>query len=106
MTYDSNKAASFIVHKIDGLNVVFKEDRSGLHYYDTKEKKKKIVLVSTVKDKMLNYTDCQIAHAKLVHTICTTVGCPSLADFKNMVRSNLIHNCPITLDNIKVAQDI
>ena len=31
---------------------------------------------------------------------------PSVADFKNAIKMNYTHNCPVTVDDINVAEDV
>ena len=31
---------------------------------------------------------------------------PSVADYKNAIKLNLIHNCPVTVEDINIAEDI
>ena len=52
------------------------------------------------------YTNRQFAKAKKARELYHALGTPSVQDFKAMLRMNLITNNPITVEDIKIAEQI
>jgi hypothetical protein len=101
--YDSNHGNQFVVvqpHK----KVIFKQSPSGLYYHDIADRA--IVMVNTVKENREGYTQREYDDAKEARRALALVGYPSPKDFKNMVRANMIRNCPVTPSSISAAHKI
>ncbi len=64
------------------------------------------MLVQTVCQNYKGYTKRKILKAKEVRSMMEMIGNPSKRNFKNMVRGNLINNCPVTSYDITNAQAI
>ena len=62
--------------------------------------------LTTVEENKEFYSERQIAGAKKARDLFHTLGCPSVDDMRAAIRMNLINNLPITLADIKVAQEI
>ena len=60
----------------------------------------------TVADNAQFYMKQQVLRAKAAQDLLHAVGCPSVADLKNILKMNSIANCPITLDDIDIAEEI
>jgi hypothetical protein len=60
---------------------------------------------SVEKNKTMN-TDCQIMRAKMARQIYHSLGTPSVNDFKAILKMNAIRNLPITIEDIKLAEQI
>ena len=103
ITFDSAKDDGFIVHKPDAM-VYFKEAPNGLYMHDTTHRD--MVFIETVSQKMEKYTKRQYDHAVRATETYAKVGCPSMGDFKFLIQNNLIHNCPVTIEDLHVAEDI
>jgi len=58
---------------------------------------------TTVTDNMKMFTQCQIQCAKDARRAYDMVGNPSPKDIKNIVRGHSIKNCPITSEDIVIA---
>ena len=103
--------------------MVFKESPDGLYYHDTAQHVAagnavvlthmvknmdtgEMVFVDTVTENQEGFTKQQIAGAKAAWDAYKMLGFPSMHDFESMVRNNRIHNCPITIDDIKNAYKI
>jgi hypothetical protein len=82
----------------------FKELKSGL--YAIKLKEVEYIFLNTVEDRMSKYSQRQIKGAEKARELYGIVGYPSIADYKNMIKMNLINNCPIAIEDIKIAEDI
>jgi hypothetical protein len=90
----------FVVTKPDGTIFEFKQSESGLYYYNLASNKRKgVVMVDTVASKKSRYTNEDYSRAVLARQ-------PSTKDFLWIVARNQLPNCPITRDDILVAEDI
>jgi hypothetical protein len=105
VTYDSSAEKAFIVHKEDGSERRFKQAKSGLFYLDT-TKEVGTVLVNTVDDNKSRYTNRDYQRALLARKLQNTIGRPSTKSYVNIVKQNLLKNCPITVKDIAAAEDI
>ncbi|MEN9849167.1 MAG: hypothetical protein RL368_1907, partial [Pseudomonadota bacterium] len=63
-------------------------------------------LVETVKKNESFYTTRQIARAKEAKNFIHSLGYPSAADIRNMIKMNSVKNCPITIEDIELAEKI
>lgn len=111
VTYDS-WYLEFVVHRqcVGKEDMIFKMHENGLHYYDPAEQNQEnppsLSFVNTVEENLSMYTKRQIKEAEAARTLYKTLNYPSIKDFKWIVRSNQIKNCPVTCDHIDVAQKI
>ena len=103
VTYDSSKENSFLVHTKDKI-VIFPESDSGLYAHDMEDRE--LVMLNTVADNMAKYSKREISGAKKARETYGSMGYPSPEDFRSMVRFNIINNCPVTLQDIEIAEDI
>lgn len=103
ITYDSNGADRFTVHKKDRL-IHFYKSPTGLYFHDTR--KRAITLLNTVAENVESHTAREVEQAKLARKIQAMVGYPSDQDFMKMVESNQLINCPISTKDISNANDI
>ena len=103
VTYDSNDEL-FVVHreKFCLPNMEFRKHWSGLHYYDPRDENGNLVF-NTVAENMKLFSKRQIKEAETARKLYATLSYPSLKDFKWVIRSNQIKNCPVTIENIDVA---
>ena len=60
----------------------------------------------TVADNARFYSQRQISRAKTARDLLHATGCPSVADLKTILKMNGIANCPITLDDVNIAEKI
>ena len=67
-----------------------------IHYNDTK--KRHIALVKNVSKNEAGYSEHQLYIAKLARELYAKAGHPSHKDFKNLINTNIINNCPVTLE--------
>jgi hypothetical protein len=104
VTFDSSNGNRFIMHKDDGTTNDFKESPQGLYYMDTKENG--MVLLNTVAENKNKYTVDAYSRATLARKIQIMIGRPSTKEFLKIVDNHLLPNCPITREDIKVAEDI
>lgn len=79
----------------------------GLYYYDINDNPlKHTSLINTVANNMDGYTTRQIRQAKLARETMKKLGFPSDEDYKWIVRTGIIKNCPVTVEDITTATDI
>jgi hypothetical protein len=63
-------------------------------------------MVNTVKENRDGYTNREFERSKVARRALGMVGYPSPADFTNMVRANMIQNCPVTPTDITTSNKI
>jgi hypothetical protein len=63
-------------------------------------------MVNTIKGNQEGFSQQQIHRAKLARELQATVGHPSTNDLKNIIKANLIANCPVTTSDIDRAEQI
>ena len=106
VTYDSEGAGAFIVHKPNGVDIHFVAHADGLHYHDTNHRQLTMAEVSTVAQESQGFSKKQIAQAKIARDFQNKVGHPSTQDLKSVIRLNLIANCPVTTADVDRAETI
>jgi hypothetical protein len=85
-------------------NMEFCMHKCGLHYYDPRNKNQ-LAFVNTVSENKEG-SKRQIKSAELAHTLYKTLSYPSMKDFKWVIQSNQIKDCPVTVQYIDVARKI
>jgi hypothetical protein len=92
-------------------HVVFKESESGLYYHNSTNRAFLMLnadktALDTVKNNREGFTDRDFEQAKRARKALGLVRYPSPKDFKHMVSSNMIKNCPVTSIDITNANKI
>ena len=118
ITYDSEQEDAFKVHTKEGI-IKFTRTPDGLYAYTPSTKFKDQVaetnmscsqamnnLVTTVKENMMGYTQRQFENAKQARRLYHIVGCPTVENFKHILRQNIIKNCPVTAEDVNIAEKI
>jgi hypothetical protein len=105
VTYDSNEKM-FIVHRHShGMpNMEFRMHKSGLHYYDPRDVE--FTLINTVSENKEGFTKRQIKAAEAARTLYATLSYPSWRDFRWIIRSNQIKDCPVSVQDVDAAFEI
>ena len=107
ITFDSNEEDAFLVHKNDGSVLKFIKSKKGLYYYDVRNaKRKETLLLNSVDDNETLFSKRQLKRAKLAMKIYGMVGRPGYQSFKQMIRSNLLKNCPIVVKDVDIAEKV
>jgi hypothetical protein len=83
----------------------FRMHENGLHYYDPR-KQHHLTFVNTVSDNKEGFTKRKIKGAKLTRTLYKILSYPSMRDFKWVIPSNQIKDCPVMIQHIDVALNI
>jgi hypothetical protein len=124
ITYDSDKEDTFLVHSDSGP-IRFKRTPDGLYVYKPTAKFKNEVaklkesvslskdggspmsnMITTVKENAKGYTQRQFNNAKQARRLYHIVGCPTVENFKHLLRQNIIKNCPVTANDVNIAEKI
>jgi hypothetical protein len=103
ITYDSNKERACSVHYPHGI-VKDRETENGLHVQESS--KLEVNMLQPVDENKKFYTKRQIAEAKTARDFYAKMGTPSIKDYKLMMNSNMLRNCPITTESIDWAETI
>jgi hypothetical protein len=105
VTYDSNDKM-FVVHcEPEGkLDMEFWMHESRLHYFDPRDSE--FIFVNTVSENKAGFTKRQIKEAEVAPSLYSKLNYPSWKDFKWIIRSNQIKDCPVTVDHINTALKI
>ena len=100
ITYDSENGGEFKVHRQEHRqhDMRFVMHPSGLHYYDVKQKN--YTFINTVVGNKEGFTKRQIKGAQEARELYAKLGYPSVKDYKWIIQSNQIKDCPITVQNI------
>ena len=109
--YNSKGDEGFVVTKPTGERFRFIESASGLHYLDTSSHDgsqigNTTLVVNTVKENRMNYTNNDCLRALRARKLQITMGRPSTATFLDLLKKNGIANCPITPADVEAAEYI
>jgi hypothetical protein len=106
VTYDSDDKMCVVHRESQGKpNMEFRMHKCGLNYYNPR-KENHLDFVNTVSENKEGFTKRQIKGAELARTLYKTLSYPSMKDFKWVIRSNQIKDCPVTVQYIDVALKI
>eukprot|EP00934_Nitzschia_sp_Nitz4_P004202 Nitzschia sp. Nitz4//scaffold466_size5842//986//4399//NITZ4_009198-RA/size5842-processed-gene-0.7-mRNA-1//-1//CDS//3329552510//4192//frame0 len=109
ITYDSQGDGAFVVH-LPTKDVKFTKSENGLYYFvpehlDTGTPSA-TSHVQTVEENKRFYTERQVQRANKARELYHALGTPSTSDFKAILRTNMIKNNPVTLDDVNAAERI
>jgi hypothetical protein len=106
VTYDSDDKM-FVVHRetVGKPCMHFKMHASGLHYYDPADDDFTFN-INTVAENKMGYTKRQLQGAEQARTLYANLGYPSMKDYKWVIQSNQIKDCPVTVDDVLAANKI
>jgi hypothetical protein len=106
VTYDSDDKMCVVHRESQGKpNMEFRMHKCGLHYYDARNEKH-LAFVNTVSENKEGFTKRQIKSAELARNLYKNLSYPSMKDFKWVIKSNQIKDCPVTVQDIDVARKI
>ena len=77
---------------------------SGLHVYNPSKSDK--IFVNTVAEYKEGYTKQQIKGAEQARVLYATLSYPSMKDFKWIILSHQIKDCPTTVKDVDIAHKI
>ena len=108
VTFDSSKKNAFIVHREQRL-IKFPVNRLGLYTYEvpgSKANEEPSHLIDTVKENRAGYTQGQFKSAVKARELYHLLGAPSLENYKGFIKMNGVLNCPVRLEDIRIAENI
>ena len=105
ITYDSYDQAFIVWREENNLpNMIFRMHSSGLHFFDpTKEE---FSFVVTVDDNMKHFSKRQVISAEKARSLLAGMAFPSSQDYDWILRSNQVQECPVTVEDAKIANKI
>jgi hypothetical protein len=105
VTYDSNDQM-FVVHREpEGKpDMELWMHKSGQHYFDPRDSE--FIFVNTVSENKAGFTKRQIKEVEVAQSLYSKLNYPSWKDFKWIIRSNQIKDCPVTVDQVDTALKI
>ena len=117
VTYDSESEDAFIVHDPVKGNIKFSCTEEGLYAFTPSDSYRKNLkknnttvvtncLVASVEENKKGYTERQFKRAKEARALYHKVGTPTVENFKGLLRQNLIQDCPITIEDVIIAEKI
>ena len=109
--YNSSEKEGFVVTKPNGEQFNFTESSSGLHYLDTSNRNPSrgahtTLVVNTVAENKKKYTNNDYLRAMRARELQMIVGRPSTAAFLDLLKRNVIANCPVTPADVEAAEHI
>jgi hypothetical protein len=98
----------FVVHRESANlpNMEFLMHESGLHYYDPRTNGEHFLFVETVSGNKQGFMKREIKGAEAARALYATLSYPSWKDYKWVIQSNQIKNCPVTVEDVDVAHTI
>ena len=84
----------------------FKHRKQGLYCHNFTPGKLSITMLHTVDATTKGFTNRQVHNEKNSRTAYNLVGRPYPQNSENMVRGNMIRNCPVTVGNVKNSHTI
>ena len=101
--YDSWQEDAFIVDTNKGVRKLV-QGHDNIYKYLLPNKNILIQLLETIKENKKYYTNCQVQQAKAAQKFLQAVGYPHIKDLKNIIAINGVRNCPITIEDINIAE--
>ena len=105
VTFDSHGDNIFHVHVANKPTLDFRLHDNGLYYKDCSPNKG-VALISTVSENKKNFMKTQVDRANLAQKVHKILMFPSIRDFKHLLMTNGIKNCPITIEDINISEKI
>ena len=86
------------------MEVRFQLSPNGIYYLDAADRENIVLILNTVSENREGFTSREYKRAWEARRAMHLLGFLSEWDFENMVRSNIIINCPVTISNVKNAK--
>ena len=77
---------------------------NGLYHFDFADRENIVLLINTLLENREGFTQKEYEGDREARRAMHLLGFPSDQDFDNMVRSNMIVNCPITFADVKMLK--
>ena len=102
---DTDIEDAIFVYTPNGRVNKFIRSKNGLYYHDTTNRKDISFMNSQLENSQI-YTRRQIQRAREARNLYQMLAYPSINDFKNAIKYNYIKDCPTTIEDIVIAEDI
>ena len=103
--YDSINETFMVHQESHGKpNMQFWMHSSGLHYFDPRDES--FTFINTITENMKQFTKQQIQRAEVARSLYAKLSYPSMKDFKWVVQSNQIKDCPVTVQDIDITTKV
>ena len=99
-----NEGGKFFRMVLLDREVRFQLSPNGLYYFDAEDRENSMLLLNTVSENREGFTLREYEGPREAQRAMHLLGFPSERDFENMVRSNMIVNCPVTFSDVKNAK--
>ena len=107
VTFDSAMDNCFHVHKSDGKSLRFQEASRRLYYVDTMNRDKEgTMLINTVDKNKSKMSVLDLTQAKRARVLQRRIGRQATRDYIYYVSTNMIPNCPVTVQDVRNAEFI
>ena len=109
VTMDSSDEPAMIVHRLDGSEMKFTEHDSGLYVFKdnfTNAPVSGYTMVTTVAEQKKLFSKREVKAADVARDLYRKIGRPSEAEFQDILKRNLIRDCPVTPSDAKRANII
>jgi hypothetical protein len=63
-------------------------------------------MISTLSENRKGYTERQFINAKRARKLYHILGCPTVENYKHILRQKIIKNCPVTIEDVNIAEKI
>jgi hypothetical protein len=106
ITMDSSIAPVMNVHRLDGSIMQFVEHECGLYIFNpntTNNTVSTYTMISTVVEQKKMFSQRQIKDVDQARELYRKIGRPDEVEFQNILRKNLIRNCPVTVADAQRA---
>ena len=111
--YDSALGDVFYAkNKETGTVICFKRNSDGLYEcepsaaYMRQVKQANFSALQTVENNIDGFTKAQVSRAQRARSLYFAIGCPNEAQFKAILQSNFIKDCPVTQQDVELAAKI
>jgi hypothetical protein len=94
-------------NKESGATTTFEQDQDGLFSAPLgpePSEKVEVSMFTTVEENKKFYNKRQVERAEKARNLYRVIGCPSIRDYKHIIQTNQIKNCPVTLEDIRVSE--
>ena len=108
VTIDTEEESCFLVHTCKNKSLCFGEVDSGLYLFDkrdyiSKQKTSGYSFLTLVENTKGQFTKEEINCAKKAIVLHKSLGYPSYQEFFRLIQRQYIIDCPITVDDVKLA---
>ena len=114
VTFNSKNENAFVIH-VGKEKIKFACSEEGLYYYKLPENFIKqrdkvestgVQMVNTVNENKTYHTEREIKRATVARKLYHSIGTPTIKNYKGIIKSNMIKNCPVAVEDVKLAEKI